>query len=168
MQSVSGIVLLGTHSFALMLVQRVRLRHAHACSRVMATAVVAAMAVLALMSPILAMEPDGVAQVNRTVLRAEETVNFGDLPTKLFSASEEEEEEQEAVVVHGHGGRRSTLEKTSSRRAYVTLLYSDFIHGTRALGQSLRDSGTSADTVVLVTPDVKSETRETLKNDGWM
>lgn len=165
MQSVSGIVLLGTHSFTLMLVQRVRLRHAYACSRVMTTAVVAAMAVLALMSPILAMEPDGVAQVNRTVLRAEETANFRDLPTKLFSASEQEEE---AVAVHGHGGRRSTLEKASPRRAYVTLLYSDFIHGTRALGQSLRDSGTRADTVVLVTPDVKSETRETLKNDGWM
>lgn len=54
------------------------------------------------------------------------------------------------------------------RRAYVTLLYSQFIHGTRALGQSLRDSGTSADTVVLVTPDVSLEARDTLSKDGWM
>ena len=55
-----------------------------------------------------------------------------------------------------------------ARRAYATLLYSDFIEGTRALGQSLRESGTTADTVVLVTPDVREETRETLARDGWM
>lgn len=138
----------------------------------MATVVVAAVATLAFVSPILAVvAPDGVVaqKTNSTVLGAEETANFRDLPKKLFSASEQEERAaQEAVAVHGHGGRRSTLENTSSRRAYVTLLYSDFIHGTRALGQSLRDSGTSADTVVLVTPDVKSETRDTLQNDGWM
>lgn len=54
------------------------------------------------------------------------------------------------------------------RRAYATLLYSDFIEGTRALGQSLRDSGTTADTVVLVTPDVRQDTRERLAQDGWM
>lgn len=54
------------------------------------------------------------------------------------------------------------------RTAYATLLYSDFIHGTRALGQSLRESGTEADTVVLVTPDVSAETRERLAQDGWM
>eukprot|EP00903_Cladosiphon_okamuranus_P008344 g8027.t1 len=54
------------------------------------------------------------------------------------------------------------------RRAYATLLYSDFIEGTRALGQSLRDSGTTADTVVLVTPDVRQETRERLTQDGWI
>lgn len=55
-----------------------------------------------------------------------------------------------------------------SRRAFVTLLYSDFIHGTRALGQSLRETGTTADTVVLVTPDVRRDTRERLAKDGWM
>ena len=55
-----------------------------------------------------------------------------------------------------------------SRRAFVTLLYSDFIHGTRALGQSLRETGTTADTVVLVTPDVRRDTRERLAEDGWM
>lgn len=54
------------------------------------------------------------------------------------------------------------------RRAYATLLYSDFVEGTRALGQSLRESGTTADIVVLVTPDVKQETRERLTRDGWM
>lgn len=55
-----------------------------------------------------------------------------------------------------------------SRKAYATLLYSDFVEGTRALGQSLRESGTSADTVVLVTPDVRQQTREKLAQDGWM
>lgn len=65
-------------------------------------------------------------------------------------------------------GAEQRRASTTSRRAYVTLLYSDFIHGTRALGQSLRESGTSADTVVLVTPDVRPETRATLAEDGWM
>lgn len=69
----------------------------------------------------------------------------------------------------GNGaGRQVSAASEFKRRAYVTLLYSEFIHGTRALGQSLRDSGTSADTVVLVTPDVAQEARDTLSKDGWM
>lgn len=67
-----------------------------------------------------------------------------------------------------HGHREMTAERMAPRRAYVTLLYSDFLHGTRALGQSLRDTGTSADTVVLVTPDVTEQARDTLSKDGWM
>ncbi|CAM9834926.1 unnamed protein product, partial [Chrysoparadoxa australica] len=71
---------------------------------------------------------------------------------KLFSRSQPE----------FHGVRLCLM-----RRAYVTLLYSDFVDGTRALGQSLRLSGTEADTIVLVTPDVKQSTRAKLDADGW-
>jgi hypothetical protein len=53
------------------------------------------------------------------------------------------------------------------KRAYVTLLYSNFVAGTRALGRSLLDSGTDADLVVLVTPDVVQSTRTILEKDGW-
>jgi hypothetical protein len=53
------------------------------------------------------------------------------------------------------------------KRAYVTLLYSNFVAGTRALGRSLLDSGTDADLVVLVTPDVVQSTRAILEKDGW-
>lgn len=66
------------------------------------------------------------------------------------------------------GGEHFERIMGSSRLAYVTLLYSDFLHGTRALGQSLRETGTEADIVVLVTPDVTSRTRSTLAKDGWM
>ncbi|CAM9880469.1 unnamed protein product [Ectocarpus sp. 4 AP-2014] len=69
---------------------------------------------------------------------------------------------------HGRASPASAAAAQPSRRAYATLLYSDFIEGTRALGQSLRESGTSADTVVLVTPDVQQETREKLAEDGWI
>ncbi|CAM9974776.1 unnamed protein product, partial [Ectocarpus fasciculatus] len=69
---------------------------------------------------------------------------------------------------HGKASPASAAAAQPSRRAYATLLYSDFIEGTRALGQSLRESGTSADTVVLVTPDVRRETREKLADDGWI
>ncbi|CAM9461097.1 unnamed protein product [Ectocarpus sp. 6 AP-2014] len=69
---------------------------------------------------------------------------------------------------HGKASPASVAAAQPSRRAYATLLYSDFIEGTRALGQSLRESGTSADTVVLVTPDVRQETRQKLAEDGWI
>ncbi|CAM9705404.1 unnamed protein product [Ectocarpus sp. 8 AP-2014] len=68
----------------------------------------------------------------------------------------------------GKASPASVAAAQPSRRAYATLLYSDFIEGTRALGQSLRESGTSADTVVLVTPDVRQETRQKLAEDGWI
>ncbi len=70
-------------------------------------------------------------------------------------------EQRDALSPAGSAG-------SPARRAYATLLYSDFVEGTRALGQSLRESGTTADTVVLVTPDVRQETREILAQDGWM
>lgn len=72
----------------------------------------------------------------------------------------------ENTLDYGEDNGRGMM--TSSRVAFVTLLYSDFLHGTRALGQSLRDTGTMADKVVLVTPDVTAQARETLSRDGWM
>lgn len=70
---------------------------------------------------------------------------------------------------HGrHKGRDERHLPAQPKRAYVTLLYSDFLHGTRALGQSLRETGTKADTVVLVTPDVNTRARDILSRDGWM
>ena len=55
---------------------------------------------------------------------------------------------------------------TSLRRAYVTLLYKDFLAAVRTLGQSLRNTGTTADMVVLVTPEVSETSRKTLQEDG--
>jgi len=55
---------------------------------------------------------------------------------------------------------------TSLRRAYVTLLYKDFLAAVRTLGQSLRNTGTTADMVVLVTPEVSESSRKTLQQDG--
>ncbi|CAM9587286.1 unnamed protein product, partial [Phaeothamnion confervicola] len=53
-----------------------------------------------------------------------------------------------------------------SNYAFVTLLYSNFVHGTRALARSLHDSKTIADVIVLVTPDVSDSTRRTLACEG--
>lgn len=82
------------------------------------------------------------------------------------TVQQQQQQQQEAYFPARVGGAASA--GVPMRRAYATLLYSDFIEGTRALGQSLRDSGTTADTVVLVTPDVRQETRERLAQDGWM
>ena len=55
------------------------------------------------------------------------------------------------------------------RRAYVTLLYkTDLVDGARTLGQSLRETGTDADMVVLVQPKFPPETRNKLAEEGWM
>ena len=53
------------------------------------------------------------------------------------------------------------------KQAYVTLLYNDFVAGTRALGRSLLDHESLGDMVVLVTPDVSSRTLMILEKDGW-
>jgi len=54
-------------------------------------------------------------------------------------------------------------------RAYVALLYTDgaFVLGARVLGQSLRDNGTDADLVVLVSPAVSQASRAVLAAEGW-
>ena len=55
-----------------------------------------------------------------------------------------------------------------SEEAYVTLLYGSFLLGVRVLGQSLRESGTERDLVVLCTQDVPNLSMEILASDGWI
>lgn len=73
----------------------------------------------------------------------------------------------ELSVSSEHGSRvmRTDLPKN---RAYVTLLYNNFIIGVRTLGKSLQLTETTADLIVLVTPDVSSQTRALLIQDGWL
>ena len=57
-----------------------------------------------------------------------------------------------------------------TRDAYVTMLYNDeeFVLGVRVLGQSLRESNTEMDYVVMCTSDVPKSTRKILESDGWI
>ena len=54
------------------------------------------------------------------------------------------------------------------KNAYVTLLYNDFVEGVRVLGQSLRETKTQMDMVVLATESVGENTRNVLRRDGWI
>lgn len=56
-----------------------------------------------------------------------------------------------------------------SEYAYATLLYGEkFLLGVRVLGQSIKESGTKHDMVLVVTGDgVRMSTLKTLQNDGW-
>ena len=57
----------------------------------------------------------------------------------------------------------------NSQEAYVTLLYGDvYMLGVRVLGQSLRNSKTDRDCIVLCTEDVTESTKKVLQNDGWI
>lgn len=56
-----------------------------------------------------------------------------------------------------------------SDNSFVTLLYSDdHLFGARVLGQSLLDTGTTQDRVVLCTDTVSAESRNILQHDGWI
>ncbi|MFS7961531.1 putative glucuronosyltransferase [Helianthus anomalus] len=58
---------------------------------------------------------------------------------------------------------------SSSREAYVTLLYGDeFLLGVRVLGKSIRDTKTTRDMVVLVSDGVSTYAKKLLKADGWI
>ncbi|KAF5795547.1 putative glucuronosyltransferase [Helianthus annuus] len=58
---------------------------------------------------------------------------------------------------------------SSSREAYVTLLYGDeFLLGVRVLGKSIRDTKTARDMVVLVSDGVSTYAKKLLKADGWI
>ena len=61
------------------------------------------------------------------------------------------------------------LEKESKPDALVTLLFGSggFHLGVRVLGQSIRESKTKLDRVVLCTRDVPSDTVAVLRSDGW-
>nr|KJB82307.1 hypothetical protein B456_013G188300 [Gossypium raimondii] len=59
--------------------------------------------------------------------------------------------------------------QSSSKEAYVTLLYGDeFLLGVRVLGKSIRDTGSTRDMVVLVSDGVSDYAKKLLKADGWM
>ena len=53
------------------------------------------------------------------------------------------------------------------REAYVTLLFGDFLLGVRVLGQSLEESGTKKERIVITASDVSQESQDILENDGW-
>lgn len=55
-----------------------------------------------------------------------------------------------------------------SRRAYVTLLYGDdFVLAVRVLGQSLRESETQEDLVVIIAGEIHPKHVKSLEMDGW-
>ena len=57
----------------------------------------------------------------------------------------------------------------SSDEAYVSLLYHPtFFLAARVLGQSIRESGTTRDYVLLCMADVTESHRKTLMEDGWI
>eukprot|EP00271_Cylindrocystis_brebissonii_P019979 TRINITY_DN639_c0_g3_i1.p1 TRINITY_DN639_c0_g3~~TRINITY_DN639_c0_g3_i1.p1 ORF type:complete len:572 (-),score=88.70 TRINITY_DN639_c0_g3_i1:620-2335(-) len=72
--------------------------------------------------------------------------------------------------LHSHNGAIPRRHMTQqSNHAFVTLLYGDsFLLGVRVLGQSLRDTGTLKDMVVLVSPDVSQQSIAVLQADGWL
>lgn len=56
-----------------------------------------------------------------------------------------------------------------SSEAYVTLLYGqEYALGVRVLGQSLRNTNTDRDYIVLCTEDVSESTKAVLRSDGWI
>ena len=65
----------------------------------------------------------------------------------------------------------SELQTTGTKRseeAYVTVLYGEFLLGVRVLGQSLKESQTERDRIVLCAPDVPDSAKEVLAKDGWV
>ena len=65
----------------------------------------------------------------------------------------------------------SELQSTETKRsdeAYVTVLYGEFLVGVRVLGQSLKESQTERDRIVLCAPDVPDSAKEVLAKDGWV
>ena len=73
-------------------------------------------------------------------------------------------ETTDGVPCVGPGNREKRTEE-----AYVTLLYtgSGFFSAVRVLGQSLRESGTTRDYVVLCMDDVEQWAKDVLAKDGW-
>lgn len=56
----------------------------------------------------------------------------------------------------------------TSDHAFVTLLYGeDFVLGVRVLGQSIRDTKTSSDLVLIVTGKISASSLKSLQSDGW-
>ncbi|GBG68529.1 hypothetical protein CBR_g3073 [Chara braunii] len=75
---------------------------------------------------------------------------------------------QESTPVY-HVNSKERKQHSQSKRAYVTLLYGDeFLLGVRVLGQSLRETGTTKDMVVLVSSGVSEPGISVLEADGWI
>lgn len=72
---------------------------------------------------------------------------------------------EQRSAIKQHVARRTK----SLKKAYVTMLYSiKFIDGARVLGQSLRETGTDADLIVLVKSKLPQKKTELLAEAGWM
>ena len=67
-----------------------------------------------------------------------------------------------------HSSKNLSSVNPLSKDAYVTLLYDGFLLGVRVLGQSLRDTGTNKDLVVVCTETVSENDRAILRSDGWI
>ena len=105
------------------------------------------------------------------------SVSFLVFLTVSFYSSAKEQDYSSALsssgtgsqVAKGNGGR------PKGKEAYVTILYmvkdetyqEGFEIGVRVLGQSLRESKTDKEYVVLCTKDVPEATRKALAVDGW-
>lgn len=71
---------------------------------------------------------------------------------------------EQRPAIEQHVARRTK----SLKGAYVTMLYSSkFIDGARVLGQSLRETGTDADLIVLVKPKFPPKKKKLLTEAGW-
>lgn len=72
---------------------------------------------------------------------------------------------EQRSAIKQHVARRTK----SLKKAYVTMLYSTkFIDGARVLGQSLRETGTDADLIVLVKSNPPQKKMKLLTEAGWM
>lgn len=61
----------------------------------------------------------------------------------------------------------SSNTSSPTEEAYATLLYGDFLIGTRVLGQSIRNTGTKRDYLALCTESVSEASRNVLSREGW-
>ena len=74
-----------------------------------------------------------------------------------------------ADIQHPSGQQLRPSQHVNSKEAYFTLLYGDvYMLGVRVLGQSLRNTKTNRDYVVLCTEDVSEDTKDVLRSDGWI
>lgn len=74
-------------------------------------------------------------------------------------------------ATHGQLPNRTNYQlnrASPTENAYATLLYGNFLLGTQVLGQSLKESGTANDMIVLCTKDVPESSKVILKNEGWI
>ena len=61
----------------------------------------------------------------------------------------------------------ASLAQGNTKDAYVTLQFGNFLLGARVLGQSIRETGTTKDLVVLCSETVSENAKRILEADGW-